>query len=286
MSALLAALAFVLFAPLIGGLVAGVDRVVTARMQGRLGPPVLQPFFDIGKLCLKAGRAVNPLAEPLLLGHLAFMALTGALIVAGVDLLFTIFVFVLAAVCLVLAAASADSPYSATGAQRELVLLLAAEPFFVLLVAAICRLTGATTLTGVLESPVRVAVALPGALLTFLLIVALKLRKSPFDVSTSHHAHQELVKGLTSDLSGRLLAYVEVAHWYETVILLGCFVALFFNWSLPLGLLGASAVYGLAILVDNSTARARWPLLLKTVWATTFVLTGGNLVALYLWVTP
>jgi formate hydrogenlyase subunit 4 len=285
-SALLAALAFVLFAPLIGGLVAGVDRVVTARMQGRLGPPVLQPFFDIGKLCLKAGRAVNPLAEPLLLGHLAFMALTGALIVAGVDLLFTIFVFVLAAVCLVLAAASADSPYSATGAQRELVLLLAAEPFFVLLVAAICRLTGATTLTGVLESPVRVAVALPGALLTFLLIVALKLRKSPFDVSTSHHAHQELVKGLTSDLSGRLLAYVEVAHWYETVILLGCFVALFFNWSLPLGLLGASAVYGLAILVDNSTARARWPLLLKTVWATTFVLTGGNLVALYLWVTP
>lgn len=286
MSALLAALAFVLFAPLIGGLVAGVDRVVTARMQGRLGPPVLQPFFDVGKLCLKEGRAVNPLAEPLLLGHLAFMALTGALIVAGVDLLFTIFVFVLAAVCLVLTAASADSPYSATGAQRELVLLLAAEPFFVLLVAAICRLTGATTLTGVLESPVRVAVALPGALLTFLLIVALKLRKSPFDVSTSHHAHQELVKGLTSDLSGRLLAYVEVAHWYETVILLGCFVALFFNWSLPLGLLGASLVYGLAILVDNSTARARWPLLLKTVWATTFVLTGGNLVALYLWVTP
>ena len=282
MSGLLLALAFLVFAPLLGGLAAGVDRVVTARMQGRVGPPVLQAFFDVAKLWRKTTRAVNPVAEPLLLGHLGFMALTGALIVGGVDLLFTIFVFVLAAVCLVLAASSADSPYSATGAQRELVLLLAAEPFFVVLLAAIVKLTGATTLAGVLASPVRVAVSLPGILLGFLLIVALKLRKSPFDISTSHHAHQELVKGLTSDLSGRLLAYVEVAHWYETVILLGCFVALFFNWSLPLGLAGAALSYGLAILVDNSTARARWPLLLKTVWATTFVLAGGNLLALYL----
>jgi formate hydrogenlyase subunit 4 len=267
---------------MIGGLVAGVDRVVTARMQGRVGPPVLQAFFDVAKLWHKTTRSVNPVAEPLLLGHVGFMALTGALIVGGVDLLFTIFVFVLAAVCLVLAAASADSPYSATGAQRELVLVLAAEPFFVVLVAAICKLTSATTLAGVLASPVHVAVALPGLLVGFLLIVALKLRKSPFDISTSHHAHQELVKGLTSDLSGRLLAYVEVAHWYETVILLGCFVALFFNRSLPLGLAAATLAYGLAILVDNSTGRARWPLLLKTVWTATFFLAGGNLLALYL----
>ena len=172
----------------------------------------------MAKLWRKTTRAVNPVAEPLLLGHLGFMALTGALIVGGVDLLFTIFVFVLAAVCLVLAASSADSPYSATGAQRELVLLLAAEPFFIVLLAAICKLTGESTLAGVLASPVRVAISLPGILAGFLLIVMLKLRKSPFDISTSHHAHQELVKGLTSDLSGRLLAYVEVAHWYETVI--------------------------------------------------------------------
>lgn len=281
MSSLGLAVAFVLVAPLIGGLVAGLDRRVTARMQGRVGPPLLQAFFDVAKLWAKSARAVNPLAEPLLWGHLGFMALTGALIVAGVDLLFTIFVFVLAAVCLVLAAASADAPYSATGAQRELVLLLAAEPFFVILLAAICKLTHATTLAGVLASEVRVAAALPGALVAFLLIVALKLRKSPFDVSTSHHAHQELVQGLTSDFSGRLLAYVEVAHWYETVILLGCFVALFFNWSLPLGLVGATVVYGLAIWVDNATARARWPLLLKTVWAVTLVFAGGNLFVVY-----
>ena len=93
-------------------------------------------------------------------------------------------------------------------------LLLAAEPFFVVLLAAIVKLTGATTLAGVLASPVRVAVSLPGILLGFLLIVALKFRKSPFDISTSHHAHQELVSGLTSSLAGATLAS---SRWHALV---------------------------------------------------------------------
>ena len=46
----IAALAYLLFAPLVGGLLAGIDRKITARMQGRIGPPVLQPFYDLSKL--------------------------------------------------------------------------------------------------------------------------------------------------------------------------------------------------------------------------------------------
>ena len=43
-------LVYVAAAPAIGGLVVGIDRVVTARMQGRVGPPILQPFYDVLKL--------------------------------------------------------------------------------------------------------------------------------------------------------------------------------------------------------------------------------------------
>ncbi|NTW36780.1 MAG: NADH-quinone oxidoreductase subunit H, partial [Syntrophobacteraceae bacterium] len=32
--------------PLIGGFVTGLDRIVTARCQSRIGPPLLQPFYD------------------------------------------------------------------------------------------------------------------------------------------------------------------------------------------------------------------------------------------------
>ena len=42
-----------ILAPVLGGLVAGVDRVVTARLQSRMGPPLLQPFYDVGKLWSK-----------------------------------------------------------------------------------------------------------------------------------------------------------------------------------------------------------------------------------------
>ena len=229
---------FVGLGPLAGGLLAGADRVVTARMQGRVGPPLLQPFYDVGKLLSKRARPVNALAEPLLCGHVLFMALSGAMLLGGADLLFTAFVLALASLFLVLAAGSADSPYSFAGAERELVAMLASEPLLILLLAAVCKVTGQYTFQAVMAAPVAVVARLPGVFAAFLLVVTLKLRKSPFDLSASHHAHQELVRGLTTDLSGRLLAYVEVAHWYETVVLGSC-------------------------------------------WAVTLLLSGGNVLALY-----
>ncbi len=274
-------LMFVVVAPVFGGLLAGADRIVSARMQGRVGPPILQPFYDVGKLFQKDARRVNPIAGPLLLGHLGFMALTGALIVGGTDLLFTIFVFALAALFLVLAAGSVNSPYSHAGAERELIVLLATEPFFILMLAAICKVTGETTFGGVLASPVPVALELPGALLAFALVATVKLRKSPFDISTSHHPHQELVRGLTSDMSGRLIAYVELAHWYESALLC-VFVLLFFNWSVPLGVCAFLVAYILEVLVDNSTSRAKWQLVLRSTWAATLVFSGTNLLVLFL----
>ena len=270
---------FLVLAPIFGGLLAGVDRIVSARMQGRVGPPLLQPFYDVGKLLQKQARQVNPVVEPLLLGHLGFMAVTGAMLLSGTDLIFIAFVFALAA--LLLAAGSVNSPYSFAGAERELVVLLASEPFFILMMAGICKVTGASTYAGVLASNQLVAIQLPGVLLAFLLVATIKLRKSPFDISISHHPHQELVSGLTTDMSGRLLAYVEVAHWYESALLCA-FMVLLFNWSIPLGLLAFAIAYGLEVLVDNSTSRAKWQLVLRSTWMATLIYSGGNVLAHFL----
>jgi ech hydrogenase subunit B len=274
------AFGFVVFAPVLGGLLAGVDRIVSARMQGRVGPPLLQPFYDVGKLLQKRTRQVNPIAEPLLMAHMGYMAATGALLLGGTDLIFTVFVFALAALLLVLAAGSANSPFSFAGAERELIVLLASEPFFILMMVAICKVTGANTFEGVLASSQLVAVQLPGILLAFLMVATIKLRKSPFDISISHHPHQELVSGLTSDMSGRLLAYVELAHWYESALLCA-FMVLLFNWSVPLGVLAFAVAYALEVLVDNATSRIKWQLVLRSTWAATLLLCGGNLLALF-----
>lgn len=282
MASVAIAAGFVLLAPVLGGLLTGVDRVVTARMQARVGPPILQPFYDVGKLLGKKVRKVNPVVEPLLLGHLGFMILAGALLVGGGDLVFAMFVLVLAALFLALAAGSTYSPYSHVGASRELIVLLASEPFFLLLAAAVCASTGASTFSDVLHSTTRVAVELPAVLLAFLFVITIKLRKSPFDISAAHHAHTELVRGLTTDLSGRQLVWVEVAHWYESAILAAIMVLLF-NWNVPLGLAVFLLAYGAEVLVDNSTSRARWQLVLSSTWTVTLLLAGGNVLALYLW---
>jgi formate hydrogenlyase subunit 4 len=274
-------LLFLVFAPVFGGLLAGVDRIVSARMQGRVGPPLLQPFYDLGKLLQKSVRNVNPVAEPLLIGHLFFMAASGVLLMVGTDLIFTAFVFALAALFLVLAAGSSNSPFSNAGAERELIVLLASEPFFILMMAAICKVTSESTFAGVMGSSQWVAPQLPGVVLAFLFVATIKLRKSPFDISISHHPHQELVSGLTSDMSGRLLGYVELAHWFESALLCA-FMVLFFNWSLPLGLLAFAIAYALEVLVDNSTSRIKWQLVLRSTWVATLLLSGGNVLALFL----
>jgi formate hydrogenlyase subunit 4 len=149
------------------------------------------------------------------------------------------------------------------------------------MMAAVCKVTGVNSFGAVLASPQLVAVQLPGIVLAFLVVATIKLRKSPFDISISHHPHQELVSGLTSDMSGRLLAYVELAHWYESALLCA-FIVLLFNWSVPLGIAAFLAAYALEVLVDNATSRIKWQLLLRSTWVATFLLCGGNVVALFL----
>jgi formate hydrogenlyase subunit 4 len=68
----------------------------------------------------------------------------------------------------------------------------------------------------------------------YLYILTIKFRKSPFDLSMTHHAHQEIVKGLSTEFSGKALAAIEVAHWYENVLLLGI-IYLFFSFHPLLG---------------------------------------------------
>ena len=95
-----------------GGLLAGVDRRVTARLQSRQGPPLLQPFYDVLKLFGKAPCVTNPWL--IFSSYVCLMASAIALLMFFMqgDMLLLFFVMTVGAVFKVAGALSADSPYS------------------------------------------------------------------------------------------------------------------------------------------------------------------------------
>lgn len=107
--------------------------------------------------------------------------------------------------------------------------------------------------------------------------LTIKLRKSPFDLSTSHHGHQEIVKGLLTDYSGLFLAFTEVGHWFDVVLLLGiCSLFWATNW---IGMVLIVVVtYCVEILIDNVSARMNWRWMLGYVWAMGITLSVVNLI--------
>lgn len=276
-------LLIIVLAPLAGGLLAGFDRILSARMQGRKGPPLLQPFYDILKLMQKEKIQVNKSHWFYVYVSLIFIIFTTVLMLIGGDILLIIFVLTLGAIFFVFGGYASQSPYSIIGAERELLQMMAYEPMVLITAAGLYYVTNSFFIRDIINRDIPAIVYLPGIFVGFVFILTFKLRKSPFDLSLGHHAHQELVQGISTEYSGRELAAIEVTHWYETIIALG-FVFLFFANSNPLSYVWATLacllVYFFEILVDNATVRVKWQLALKSAWIVTGVLSVMNLLVL------
>ena len=260
---------YIIFAPIIGGLLHGLDRKLSARMQGREGPPILQPFYDVAKLLRKEVIVVNKAEKFFLVFFLIFMIFTGVIFFCGGDILLVTFAFTLTSIFLVVAAYSTNSPYSNIGAERELLQMMAYEPMVLLTSIGFYLSHGSFSVSSIIEGKYPSIFYLPGVFLGFLFILTIKFRKSPFDLSSSHHAHQEIVKGITTEFAGPTLGIVEVAQWYEDVLLYG-FVYIFFrfdaSFSIPVALVMCGVVFLLEIIIDNSFSRVKWQSLLSSSW--------------------
>jgi formate hydrogenlyase subunit 4 len=268
-------------APLFGGLLMGIDRIITARIQGRVGPPLLQPFYDIFKLLRKEQMMLNGVQFVYAWMHLAFTINSLLLLTLGQDGLMFLFVFAFSTLALVMGGMCARSPFSRIGSQREIMLMVAYEPILILLMIGIYLVNGSFALHNVLTSPEPLLPAMPLLFAALLLVVVVKLQKSPFDIATSHHAHQEIVKGITLEFSGPCLALIEIAHLY-LVAMLFLLVALF--WS-PNGWIGASlgaAAFLMAIVVDNAFARLTSSWAFRFMWTVPLGLSLVNIIWLYI----
>ena len=188
-----------------------------------------------------------------------------------------LFILSTADMFLVMAASSDSSPFATLGAGREMIQMMAYEPLTLLMAVGFYLATGSFHVGTIIQMPHSAVLTMPGFLLGFMFITAIKLRKSPFDLSTSHHAHQEMVKGITTEMAGPTLAVMNIAEYYEMVLMLGIIALFFINehwWSWPIAIVACLVIYLLEILWDNVAARVKWRTLLDSCWVVT-LLTGG-----------
>lgn len=272
----------VLVAPVGGAILMGLDRKITARMQGRIGPPIRQPFYDVFKLLAKNPLALNSIQIMYAYLHLALMILVVVLLAMGQDMLMILFVHAFAGIALILGGMCVRSPYSRIGAQRKIMQLLAYEPILILMVVGIYMTNNSFMAWKVVKMDHPLLISLPLMFVAFLCAVLIKLDKSPFDVATSHHAHQELIKGVTLEYSGPYLAIIEIAHFYEAFILFAIIAMFWWSANPFIAVAIAAGCFLLQAIVDNAFARLTTMWMVRYMWTVPMILAIGNIIWLYM----
>ena len=196
------------------------------------------------------------------------------------DMLLLFFVMTVGAVFKVAGALSADSPYSNVGAQRELLQMLAYEPLVILTFVGMSAATGSFMISDIYALDVPLLPPLPFLFIALGYALTIKLAKSPFDIASCHHGHQEIVRGVLTDYSGPQLALLEISHWLDVILLLGL-CSLFWHTSITGMVVLLVLTYALEIVVDNVCARMTWGWMLKHAFGITLGLAIFNILWLY-----
>lgn len=217
-------------------LLLGVINKTKAGCGGRIGPPLLQPYYDLIKL-LRKGMVISTtttwvfLAGPVI--TLATMLLAGLLVPMGRfdapiaftgDLILFAYLFGLARFFTTSAALDTGSPFEGMGAAREVTFACFSEPalFFALLVLA--KVSGSLTLTSMLHGPregFSVAMAAPLVLVAIGLFVVLLAEtcRIPVDDPNTHLELTMIHEVMVLDHSGPLFGVILYAASIKLLVL-------------------------------------------------------------------
>ena len=229
---------------------AGIDRRLVARMQRRVGPPLLQPWYDYLKCCgketiipRKANRSAFLLAPVLGLASVLVTALflpVGAVkpLATGADLIVILYLLTFASVTLIVGSAASGSPFAGVGLSREMVAMISYELPFVLVILAVGRVVGSADSFGVTFSLREIAawqgqhgillghLSLIPAAIAMLFVIPCEVGQQPFDID---EAETEICEGVLAEYSGRPLARFKMMHNIKMYVMSGLFTAMFIN---------------------------------------------------------
>jgi len=241
----------------------GVMRRVRARLEGRVGPGLAQPWRDVRKLFAKQrivpGNAswVFAAAPLMLVGTAAvvaaivpFLTTRSALDQAG-DLFAVVYLLLLGTVFLALAGLDPGTAFGGMGASRAMTVTAVAEPTILVAVFALSVGAGSSHLGAIVTATLADpgGVASPQSVFAFGALAVVTLAEAgrlPVDNPSTHLELTMIHEAMVLEYAGPDLALVELAGHMRLVIFLTLLANLFVPWGIatttdPIDLLGAAA---------------------------------------------
>jgi formate hydrogenlyase subunit 4 len=245
-------LIIIFFSPLVNGAI----KKLKANMQGRVGPGVLQPYYDLMRLFKKDMVVSNVTswvfrATP----YIVFISTMAAAMVVPVvtvksvysmmgDVIALIYLFAFARFFMALAGLDAGTAFGGEGSSREMTVAILVEPMMMLALFTAAISAGSTNIAtiaaaqGVAYSPSHLL-----ALSAFVVAIIAETGRVPVDNPDTHLELTMIHEGMILEYSGRYLALMEWAHSMKQMVLFTLAVDIF----LPAGIAGDDSSAGLLI---------------------------------------
>jgi NADH-quinone oxidoreductase subunit H len=232
-----------LFAAVTGAFLSWFDRKITARVQFRKGPPVLQPFYDFFKLLRVKETILPKRGSPMMFLFAPVFAVFGATmacvfillplfnITTGFrgDLIVIFYLLTIPSFSYIIGSLASGNPLAAVGGSREMKLILSYELTFLLFIAGIIMKAGQQfDLYSVIKIQQEISPFIGSVSGVLLFIVGIfciqaKLALVPFDIP---EAEAEITEGIFIEYSGAAYALIKLAKYIMLFVLPSFMVAL------------------------------------------------------------
>jgi formate hydrogenlyase subunit 4 len=230
-------------------LLVGLMRKTRARLEGRAGAPVVQPWRDIRKLLGKERLVPANVSWVFSVAPLVLVAT--AAMVAGIvpllttrsgldsvgDLIAVVYLLLLGTVALALAGLDTGTAFGGMGASRETTIAALAEPAVLLAIFALSVGAGSSNLAAIVEHTLAhpASMAAPGSVLAFAAFALVTLAETgrlPVDNPSTHLELTMVHEAMVLEYAGPDLALVELAAHMRLVVFCGLLANLFVPWGI------------------------------------------------------
>jgi formate hydrogenlyase subunit 4 len=235
--------------------VTGLIRKVKARLQRRVGPPILQPYRDLRRLLGKEVVIADSTswffrAAPYAVFAATWVAAalvptfkTGLMFSWSGDLIAIVALLGLARFFQAAAAIDTGTSFGGIGASREVMIASLAEPAMIMVVFTLSLVAGATQLSTIAHFMVTTGglrVSLAMALFALVIVALAENTRIPLDNPATHLELTMVHEAMMLEYSGRHLAMMELAASLRMVLYISLIACIF----LPFGLVAQDASLG------------------------------------------